>query len=178
MSRIFFWGSILLLLIQYSTVQASGYTGGEILSNCKALIKVYEEQDPDTDMLALYKANTCKTFIIATVGMNQYTQLKDPQSVHFCPPEQATITQFARILTKHLEANPNLLHEHITAIAVDAWGDEDAFICTMIEVGTKEAPPQFTRKTNNPYLPNILEMKRLRELNGEPKSAEVFLDNN
>jgi hypothetical protein len=59
----------------------------------------------------LERSEFCRGFIAGVVDLQRMQQAIDPDDMfRFCEPEGVSLDQFRRVVVKHFEDNPELLH--------------------------------------------------------------------
>jgi len=110
---------LLCTVTQARAVDDSAFlTANELLVKCEAYIN-------DTN---ISMGNVCAGYI---EGVNDtysaFNLFKDLNTKWFCTPDNVQISQLVRVVTKHLQENPKILHELASAWVILALNE--AFPC-------------------------------------------------
>ncbi|WP_257288031.1 Rap1a/Tai family immunity protein [Endozoicomonas sp. SESOKO2] len=165
--------NILFALTLFSAPYIGAYDGNELLQDCGSFIREADTSYKNAEIEELVNSGRCDVFLNTIVNMNAIAQSRNIRSFMFCPPDSLTAVQAARIIVKYLKDHPGKLHLNASVLAVDALGEPEAFICTLIDVGSKEEP-NLVRKTNNPFLP-ALQAKQKSQKEQQPKTFEDLI---
>lgn len=110
-----------------SEVRASEDDGNSLLADCNSAIRALDNRVTPSRAEAL-GIGRCFGLIQGIKDLNTLYRVKDEGSAFFCPPDEVTLGQAARIIIKYMRDNPNKLHMPDSILIIAAL--EDAYPCT------------------------------------------------
>ena len=119
---------ITLLIFALLLTPSAQADGRLLLERCSEAVKMLDSSGGSA--LGGLKGGFCLGYIEGIVDYNVVTSvliLDKPDGTFFCPPQNVTVGQYARILTKFLRENPEILHESNSLVVTKAFGN--AFPC-------------------------------------------------
>jgi hypothetical protein len=103
--------------------------GKKLLADCEAGINIADENVKSPDTSKSYGGGRCLGFLQGVIEMHEFYRVDRPKGDSlFCPPDDATYVQYARIVVKYLRDHPEELHKDDFVLAVKAL--VVAFPCT------------------------------------------------
>ena len=117
--------SLLVALSFFLAFSAAWADGNELLNNCNAALRVFDNQSHAVDDLT--KAGFCLGYISGARDTLIFWQLTSPDAKRVCFPVNVSIPQLIRVVVKYLNENPKDLNMEEIFLVLPAF--KNAFPC-------------------------------------------------
>jgi len=104
----------IVLLFSFGQARADFYSGSQLLEKCEAFL--------GDEIANLAKGNTCFGYIGGFSDSHENFVNWGGHRKEWCQPENITGKQLVRVVTKHLQENPQRLHLGASSLVANALG--------------------------------------------------------